>query len=172
MPIVQLLSASPLLPAILPAIAVPGLLLLFPLDCACTDVARGGGGRLIRGRFVGEGELVREGRASAPRRRGRCRQGGVWVLAIKAGSRSCHQGVCHQGSCGFLKQVKGASNSLRVHIVAGRAVTELVVLGLSVVSRVAVRCRRRVGLIAGGVAEVSRGHTAQSVTKLVRFSEL
>src|SRR6266480_2994120 len=92
MPIVQLLSASPLLPAILPAIAVPGLLLLFPLDCACTDVARGGGGRLIRGRFVGEGELVREGRASAPRRRGRCRQGGVWVLAIKAGSRSCHQG--------------------------------------------------------------------------------
>ena len=26
-------------------------------------------------------------------------QGGLWVPAIKAGSRSCHHGVCYQGMC-------------------------------------------------------------------------
>jgi len=67
-----------------PAIAVPRFLLLFPLDCAC------------RGRLVGEGNFVREGRASASRRRGNCRQGGLWVLVIKADSWSCHHGVYHQ----------------------------------------------------------------------------
>jgi len=44
------------------------------------------------GRFVGDGKLVREGRASASRSRDRCRQGVFWVFAIKAGSRSSHQG--------------------------------------------------------------------------------
>ena len=44
--------------------------------------------------------------------RGRCRQGRLWVPAIKVGSRSCHQcvchqcvyyqGVCHQGGFGIL----------------------------------------------------------------------
>src|SRR6266480_6090349 len=56
-------------------------------------------GRLIRGRLVGDGKLVREGSVSASRSRGRCRQGGLWVLAIEVGSRSCHDGVCHQGVC-------------------------------------------------------------------------
>ncbi len=84
-----------------PAIAVPRLLFLFPFDCACGGGARVGGrlvGRsgLARDRLVGEGMLVRESRASDSRRRGRCRQGGLWVLAITAGSRSCHQGVCHR----------------------------------------------------------------------------
>ena len=51
----------------------------------------------------------------------------IRACVVKASSESCHQ-----GGCGFLKQVKGASTSLRFHIVAGRAVTELVVLGLSV----------------------------------------
>ena len=39
-------------------------------------------GSSIRGRLVGEGKLVREGRASASRCRGRCRQGALGVLAI------------------------------------------------------------------------------------------
>jgi hypothetical protein len=46
-------------PAILPAIAMPGLLLLFPLDCAGGGSARGGGKFVRRGRLIGEGELVR-----------------------------------------------------------------------------------------------------------------
>ena len=71
-----------------PAIAVPRLLHLFPLDCACGSGARVGGW-LIRGRRVMEGKLVRGGRASASRCRGRRPQGGLWVLAIKEGSRSC-----------------------------------------------------------------------------------
>ena|SRR5947207_3437334 len=50
----------------------------------------------------GKGKIVREGRASASRRRGRCRQGGLWVLAIKAVYRSCHYSVCRQGGCGIL----------------------------------------------------------------------
>ncbi len=36
---------------------------------------------------------------SASRCRDRLRRGGLWLLAIKAGSRSCHQGVYHQGGC-------------------------------------------------------------------------
>ena len=68
--------------AILPAIAVPRLrVFLFPLDCACGGGAPEGG-RLV---LVREGKLVREGRTSASRRRGRCRHGRFWVLAIKAG---------------------------------------------------------------------------------------
>ncbi len=98
LPVIQLLSAIPLLIAIMPAIAVPRLPLLFPPDCAC------GGGAHGAARLVGEGKLVGEGCASASRRRGRCRQVGFSVLAIKAGSRSCHhgasyQGACHQGGC-------------------------------------------------------------------------
>jgi len=135
---------------LLPAIAAPGHL-LFPLDYSCGGSACGGG-RLVRGKLVGEGKLVRECRASAFRRRDWYRQGGFWVLAIKAGSRSYHHGGCNQrwvpsrrvrglaikagaaevdsgsrcqGGCGFLKQAKGASTSLRVQILfmAGRAVT-------------------------------------------------
>jgi len=90
------------------------------------EVARVGG-MIIRGSLVGEGKLVREGRVSA---RGRCRQGGLWVLAVKADSWSCHQGVryqgvCQQGLCGFSKEVKGASTSPRFQIMfmAGRALT-------------------------------------------------
>jgi len=120
-----------------------------------------GGGRHVRGRLVGEDKLVREGRASASRCRGKCRQGGLGFLssrrilscaiapcaikacAIKACAIKtcaikgvCDQacaikaspGCCHQGGCEFLKQVKGASTSLRVQILsmaiaAGRAVT-------------------------------------------------
>ncbi len=43
----------------LPVIAMPGLLPLFPLDCACGGGERGRG-ELIRCRLVGEGKLVRE----------------------------------------------------------------------------------------------------------------
>jgi len=92
------LKSSQLLIQLLPAIDMSGLLLLSPLDCACGCGARGGG-RLVIGRLVGEGELVREGRASAPRRRGRCCQGGLWGLAIEGCSRSCDHGVCDQGVC-------------------------------------------------------------------------
>ena len=55
-----------------PRAAVPGLLLLFPLGCACGGDARGG-------RLVGERKLVREGRPSASRRRGKCRHRGLKV---------------------------------------------------------------------------------------------
>jgi hypothetical protein len=48
LPVIQLLSTIYLLPAI----TVPGLLLLFPLDCAC------GGGACGGGRLVREGKLV------------------------------------------------------------------------------------------------------------------
>src|SRR5947208_1227438 len=75
--------------------AVPGLHLLLPLDCACGGGARGGGGP-IRGRFVGECRLIREGRASAPGRQGglwvSCHRGRFSVVPSKADSRSCHQG--------------------------------------------------------------------------------
>src|SRR5262249_21199589 len=84
-PIAQLPSAIQLLPAI----AVPRLLLLFPLDYACGDSERVGS-NFVRGRLVGEAKLVREGRASASRRRGWCQQGGFRVLAIKAGSWLYH----------------------------------------------------------------------------------
>jgi hypothetical protein len=55
----------------------------------------------------------------------------IKACAVKAGSGSCHQGGCHRGGsaswrkggCGFLKQVKGASASLRVQILVGRAGT-------------------------------------------------
>ena len=47
----------------------------------------------------GKVSFVRQGRASASRCRGSCRRGRLGVLAIKAGSRSCHHGVCHQGVC-------------------------------------------------------------------------
>ena len=73
-PAIQLLPVIQLLPAILPAIAVPGLHLLFPLDCTCGCGARIDG-RLIRGRLVGERKFVREGRVSASHRRSRRRQG-------------------------------------------------------------------------------------------------
>jgi hypothetical protein len=77
---------------------------------------------------------------SAFRRRGRYRQGGLRVLAIKEGSRSWHtqgmpskacavkactikssavnasSGSCHQGGCGFLKQVKDEPTSRLVQI--------------------------------------------------------
>ena len=82
LPAIQLLPVIQPLPAILPAIALSGFHLLFPLDCACGRGARIGG-RLIRGRLAGEGKFVREGRGSASRCRGRCRQGGLWVLAAK-----------------------------------------------------------------------------------------
>jgi hypothetical protein len=66
---------------------------------------------------------------------------GSRFLPSKVGSRSCYHDVCHQvgchqdgvvevdsGSCGFLKQVKGASTLLRVQILfmdvmTGRAAT-------------------------------------------------
>jgi hypothetical protein len=53
-----LLPAIQLLPAIylLLSITVPGLLLLFPLDCACGD-GESGGGRLVGGRLVGKVSL-------------------------------------------------------------------------------------------------------------------
>ena len=38
--------------------------------------------------------------SSAFRRRSRCRQGGLWVLAIKAGAVEASSGFCHQGGCG------------------------------------------------------------------------
>ena len=44
--------------------------------------------RVEDGRLVGEGKLVREGRASASRRRGRRCQGELWVLATKADTGS------------------------------------------------------------------------------------
>jgi len=91
------------------------------------------------GRLVGEGKLVREGRASASRCRGRYRQGGsgctpsrrvlgraitacainacaINVCAIRAGVVKASSGSCHQGrcGCGFLKQTKGESTSLLI----------------------------------------------------------
>jgi hypothetical protein len=53
-----MLVTHPPLPAIhlLPTIAVPRLLLLFQLDCACGGGARGGG-RLVRGRVIGKVSL-------------------------------------------------------------------------------------------------------------------
>ena len=71
-PIIQLPLTIKFLPIIqlLSAIAVPGLLLLFSLDCAC------GGGARVGGR------LVWEDRASTSRRRGWCRPEGFWVLAM------------------------------------------------------------------------------------------
>ena len=68
------------------------------------------GGRLVRGRLVGEGKLVRESRA-------------IMGFAVKASSGSCHQGAW------FLKQVKGASASLRVQILFMAIVTGRAVMG-------------------------------------------
>ena len=132
------------LPAILPAIAVPGLLLLFPLDCACGRGSRGGGGRLIRGRLVREGELVREDRAMLlaveagavkegsgflPSKRSPSRAikscaikacaiepCAIKAYAIKAGAVKASSGSCYQGRCGFLKQINGESTSLLLQI--------------------------------------------------------
>jgi len=91
-----------------------------------------GGGARGGGRLVGEGKLVREGRASASRHRGRCRQGGFWVLAIKAGSRSCHHGVCRQAGFGILSSKRvpsrwilscavkaGAGGQKRINLASG-----------------------------------------------------
>jgi len=55
-------------------------------------------------------------------------------LEIKECSQSCRHELCHQGRCGFLKQAKGTSASLRVLIlfeaaVASRAVIYLVSMG-------------------------------------------
>jgi hypothetical protein len=75
----------------------------YPLDCACGSGVRGGG------RLVGEGKLVRDGRASASRHRGGCPQGGflvpvikacaVKVYAIMAGAVKAGLGSCHSGGC-------------------------------------------------------------------------
>jgi len=149
---------------------VPGLLLLFPLDCACGAGAHGGGRlsevgssgkvnlseKVVLVLLAVEAGAVKKG--SRPCHHGMCYQGmchqgvhrqGVCYQGVH------HQGVCRQGRCqqggfgilpskrvssrwilgravkvgaGFLKQVKGASTSLRVQILfmavaAGKAVT-------------------------------------------------
>ena len=82
------------------------------------EVARVGEGvGLIRGRPVGEGsKLVGEGRACASRRRGKWRQGRLWVGAIKAGSRPCHHGVCHQGRFSVVSSRRVPSRPARVRV--------------------------------------------------------
>ena len=79
-----------------------------------------------------------------------------WVLAINVGSRSCHHGVCHQGVClcGFM---------LCMQIRSGSAPYLAGMSGQSV-GRVAVRCRRRVRLTTGGVAEVGRSQAYVTVS--------
>ena len=94
--------AVPLLPAILPAIAVPGLLPFSSHLIVLVEVTR-----VEDDSKVGSSGKVSLLESSASRCRGRCCQGGLWVLAIKSGSWSCYHGVCHQGECECLKQVKG-----------------------------------------------------------------
>jgi len=76
----------------LTVIAAPGLLLLFPLDCACGGGARRGGGGE---EAIGSSEVVSSGKvslleSSATRRRGRCRQGGLGFLPSR---RVPHRGM-------------------------------------------------------------------------------
>lgn len=56
-------------------------------------------------RLVAGGKLDRVGRPSASLRRGRCRQGGLWLVGVKAGSRLCHYGESYQ-TCKAIKTCK------------------------------------------------------------------
>ena len=76
--------------------------------------------------------FVREGRAGASRvEAGAVKEGSGFLPSRRVLGRAIKAslGSCHQGGCGFLKQVKGESNSLLVQIllmavVAVRAVPE------------------------------------------------
>ena len=104
LPAIELLPI-PLLPAILPAIAVPGLLSFSSHLIVLVEVTRV---EEESSSEVGSSGKVGLLESSASRCRGRCCQGGLWVLAIKSGSWACyqevrHQVVCHQGEFGILE---------------------------------------------------------------------
>src|SRR6266480_2916637 len=99
-----ILPAIELLPAILPAIAVPGLLPFSSHLIVLVEVMRV---EEVSSSEVGSSGKVSLLESSASRCRGRCCQGGLWVLAIKSGSWACYQ-------VGFLGVLSRRAPSSRV----------------------------------------------------------